>query len=60
MRHCDNCEFYKSGEICGHPSIGEPDMGKRGDTFPWIDETPSWCPIKTEPQTERVSDEKKK
>ena len=50
-RLCDKCEYYKSGEICGHPSIGDTDMGDRGDTFPWIKETPEWCPLK--PQTER-------
>lgn len=50
-RLCDKCEYYKSGEICGHPSIGDPDMGGRGDTFSWIKETPEWCPLK--PQTER-------
>lgn len=45
MRHCDKCEYYLSGELCGHPSIIETDMGGKGDTFPWIDETPSWCPL---------------
>ena len=51
-RLCDNCEFYKSGEICGHPSIGEVEMGGKGDTFPWIKETPKWCPLTDEPQTD--------
>ena len=55
-RLCDKCEYYKSGEICGHPSIGDPDMGGRGDTFSWIKETPEWCPLK--PQTEGASDDR--
>ena len=51
-RLCDKCEYYKSGEICGHPSIGEIDMGGKGDTFPYIKETPMWCPLK--PQTSKI------
>lgn len=51
-RLCDNCEYYGGGEVCDHPSIGEVEMGGKGDTFPWTKETPKWCPLKTEPQTE--------
>ena len=51
-RLCDKCEYYMSGEICGHPSIGEIDMGGKGDTFPYIKETPMWCPLK--PQVSKI------
>ena len=50
-RLCNNCKYYGGGEVCDHPSIGEVEMGGKGDTFPWIKETPEWCPLK--PQTER-------
>lgn len=52
-RLCDQCEYYGGGEVCDHPSIGEVEMGGKGDTFPWIEETPKWCPLTDEPQTER-------
>ena len=52
-RLCDNCEHYGGGEVCDHPSIGEVEMGGKGDTFLWIKETPKWCPLKDEPQTEK-------
>ena len=48
-RLCDNCEYYGGGEVCDHPSIGEVEMGGKGDTFPWIKETPKWCPLKDAP-----------
>lgn len=54
-RLCDNCEYYGGGEVCDHPSIGEIEMGGKGDTFPWIKETPKWCPLKDEPTTEQSS-----
>ena len=52
-RLCDNCKYYGGGEVCDHPIIGEVEMGGKGDTFPWIKETPKWCPLTDEPQTER-------
>ena len=52
-RLCDTCAYYGGGEVCDHPSIGEVEMGGKGDTFPWIKETPKWCPLKDEPQTEK-------
>lgn len=51
-RLCDKCKYYSGGEVCDHPSIGEVEMGGKGDTFPWIKETPKWCPLTDELQTE--------
>lgn len=53
-RLCDNCEYYGGGEVCDHPSIGEVEMGGKGDTFPWIKETPKWCPLTDEPQISKI------
>ena len=59
-RRCDNCKYYGGGEVCDHPSIGEVEMGGKGDTFPWIKETPKWCPLKDEPQTEAKRDDEER
>ena len=53
MRQCDECEYYRGGESCGHPSIKTIILCGVGDTFPWIHETPPWCPIDKDEQTER-------